>query len=140
TEDRERIRKSVEEIELNDNIAVTYRMLSPEGKMIWVMDFILKALCPHRERECSFSYMVDITQQKDKEAAIYEKMQSVIDASSTKSHYLATMSHEIRTPLNGLTGFLQVLMQMPATPEIREIYEIMFNSGFSLLRIVNDVL
>ncbi|MFW5629136.1 MAG: transporter substrate-binding domain-containing protein [Candidatus Cloacimonadaceae bacterium] len=140
SEDRDRVRKALEEIELNDNISITYRMMSPEGKMIWVMDFVLKALCPHEDRETYFSYMVDITQQKDREATIYEKMQSVIDASSTKSHYLATMSHEIRTPLNGLTGFLQVLMQMPATPEIREIYEIMFNSGFSLLRIVNDVL
>ncbi|MFA7640594.1 MAG: transporter substrate-binding domain-containing protein [Candidatus Cloacimonadaceae bacterium] len=140
TEDKQRVSDALAEMELGDNIALTYRLMTPEGVITWVMDFVLKTSCPYRKKENYFSYMVDITEQKDREAKLYERMHGVLETSSAKSHYLARMSHEIRTPLNGLTGFLQVLMQMPATPEIREIYEIMFNSGFNLLRIVNDVL
>lgn len=140
SEDVQRVKEKVQAIEINDNIAIPYRLMNSNGEIFWVIDFILKVRCPHKDSDCFFSYMVDITEQKNREAKLFERMHSIQEASSIKSHYLARMSHEIRTPLNGLTGFLQVLMQMPTTPEIREIYEIMFNSGFSLLRIVNDVL
>ncbi|MCB5249192.1 MAG: ATP-binding protein, partial [Candidatus Cloacimonadales bacterium] len=43
-------------------------------------------------------------------------------------------------PLNGITGFLQVLSHMDASPQQREIYSIMHSSSRNLLKIINDIL
>jgi signal transduction histidine kinase/CheY-like chemotaxis protein/HPt (histidine-containing phosphotransfer) domain-containing protein len=61
-------------------------------------------------------------------------------ANAAKSDFLAAMSHEIRTPMNGLIGMLDVLHQTPLTGTQREITELMCESGFSLLSIIDDIL
>ncbi|MDR2952387.1 MAG: response regulator [Treponema sp.] len=63
-----------------------------------------------------------------------------INASRTKSEFLATMSHEIRTPLNAVLGLSEVELRKNLPESSRENIVRIYQSGSSLLRIINDIL
>jgi signal transduction histidine kinase/DNA-binding response OmpR family regulator len=62
------------------------------------------------------------------------------NASKSKSAFLATMSHEIRTPLNAIIGLSEIELQKTLPEETHIDLEKIYNSGSSLLGIINDVL
>lgn len=61
-------------------------------------------------------------------------------ANQAKSSFLATMSHELRTPMNGVIGMLDVLHQTRLVADQIEMIDLMSESAFSLLEIIDDVL
>ncbi|MCL2284303.1 MAG: response regulator [Fibromonadales bacterium] len=63
------------------------------------------------------------------------------EASNAKNQFLTTMSHEIRTPMNVVIGVTQMLLQKEDMPdEYADAFEKIYNSGKSMLRIINDIL
>lgn len=63
-----------------------------------------------------------------------------LDASRSKSEFLASMSHEIRTPLNSIIGMAEVLAETVLSEEQHEYVRIFRSAGESLLEIINDIL
>ncbi len=63
-----------------------------------------------------------------------------LDASRSKSEFLASMSHEIRTPLNSIIGMAEVLADTTLSEEQHEFVRIFRSAGESLLAIINDIL
>ncbi|MEO8718892.1 MAG: ATP-binding protein, partial [Burkholderiales bacterium] len=61
-------------------------------------------------------------------------------ANQAKSSFLAAMSHEIRTPMNGVIGMLEVLQQSSLLGHQVEMVELIRESAFSLLTIIDDIL
>lgn len=61
-------------------------------------------------------------------------------ASRAKSQFLATMSHEIRTPMNGVIGMIDVLHQTSLKGYQVEMVDLIRESAFSLLAIIDDIL
>ena len=62
-------------------------------------------------------------------------------ANKAKSNFLAAMSHEIRTPMNAIIGIAQIGLQREDLPdEYAEALSKIYNSGASLLGIINDIL
>ena len=90
--------------------------------------------------------VTDISERKNREKAEKAHMDAILAqqkaeaASEAKSQFLATMSHEIRTPMNGILGMAQLLMRSQLTPEQRQQIQNIYQSGQSLLAILNDVL
>ena len=62
-------------------------------------------------------------------------------ANKAKSYFLSTMSHEIRTPMNAVLGITEIqLMNEELNPDIRADFERIYNAGYLLLGIINDIL
>ncbi len=57
-----------------------------------------------------------------------------------KSAFLATISHEIRTPMNGVLGIIELLRDTPLSAQQKTYVNTIYNSGQTLLAIINDVL
>jgi signal transduction histidine kinase/DNA-binding response OmpR family regulator len=56
-------------------------------------------------------------------------------------NFLATMSHEIRTPMNAILGLTEMQMQNKTLPQdASEAMAKIYNSGYSLLSVINDIL
>ncbi len=61
-------------------------------------------------------------------------------ANHAKSAFLATMSHEIRTPMNGVIGMVDVLHQTSLRGDQVEMVDLIRDSAYSLLEIIDDIL
>ncbi|MBD2359965.1 HAMP domain-containing protein [Anabaena minutissima FACHB-250] len=62
-------------------------------------------------------------------------------ANHAKSEFLANISHELRTPLNGILGYAQILQFDPnISDEQMEGVNIIYDCGFHLLNLINDIL
>lgn len=90
--------------------------------------------------------LTNITERKAKEKAERQQREAQIGrekaeaASQAKSEFLATMSHEIRTPMNGILGMAQLLDRGNLSHEQQQQVQAIYQSGQSLLSILNDVL
>ena len=62
------------------------------------------------------------------------------DANRAKSDFLANMSHEIRTPMNGVLGMVELALDTPMPPPLRDQLATIRTSAESLLTIIDDIL
>ena len=70
-----------------------------------------------------------------------EEIEQATLASVQKSRFLATISHELRTPLNAIIGVSNIELERDShSQDIVESFEVIRNSGTTLLGIVNDIL
>jgi signal transduction histidine kinase/CheY-like chemotaxis protein/HPt (histidine-containing phosphotransfer) domain-containing protein len=62
-------------------------------------------------------------------------------SSRFKSQFLSRMSHEVRTPMNAILGITEIQLQNETLPDdLRKALDKIFNSGYLLLGIINDIL
>lgn len=54
--------------------------------------------------------------------------------------FLANLSHEVRTPLNGIIGMIALLSETDMTEEQQDYLDMAKESGYNLMRIINDIL
>jgi len=74
--------------------------------------------------------------------SLKELNEAIVVADEAKDHFLANMSHEMRTPLNAIIGLTEPMLreQHNCPPEHVKNLEKVFDSGVTLLRIINDIL
>lgn len=66
---------------------------------------------------------------------------SALQASTTKSVFLANISHELRTPLNSIDGFINLLSRRGTLSDEQSLYvQTIRKSSAHLLALINDVL
>jgi signal transduction histidine kinase len=77
------------------------------------------------------------------EARISERTRELEAANRVKSEFLANMSHELRTPLNAIIGFSELIIKQvggPVGDTYREYARDIFDGGYHLLKVINDIL
>ncbi len=82
----------------------------------------------------------DITERKRAEQELEAAKVRAERLAQARAELVATVSHEVRTPMNGVLGMAQLMRDMDLNTESRECVEIIYSSGNSLLRIVDDLL
>ena len=83
----------------------------------------------------------DITSIEKSRLVAEEAQNRAEIANYSKSKFLATMSHEIRTPMNAIIGISEIELDRDDNPpEIKESFSRIYNSGYTLLGIINDIL
>ncbi len=83
---------------------------------------------------------VDVTREKEQQAALEAARLQAEAANRAKSAFLANMSHEIRTPMNGVVGMAELLCDTTLSEDQRLFAETIRSSGEALLVIINDIL
>ncbi|BCU07886.1 response regulator [Allochromatium tepidum] len=83
---------------------------------------------------------IDISTQKQAEAAREAALAEAERLARLKSEFLANMSHEIRTPLNAVLGFAQLGVRETDPDKVRAFFRRILDSGQLLLGIINDIL
>lgn len=87
-----------------------------------------------------------IEKNEELEAAsieLYRKAEELALSSKYKSEFLANMSHELRTPLNSILLLSKLMadnMESNLTKEQIEFSSVIYNSGNSLLELINEIL
>lgn len=76
----------------------------------------------------------------DRTADLEHARNDAMTANQAKSSFLAAMSHEIRTPMNGVIGMVEVLHESRLNPDQMEMVDLIRDSGFALLNIIDDIL
>ncbi|MEH2405349.1 ATP-binding protein [Nostoc sp.] len=61
-------------------------------------------------------------------------------AELAKQEFLAMISHEVRTPISSVIGMASLLLDSELTDEQKNFIKIIYTSGDSLLKIINDFL
>jgi PAS domain S-box-containing protein len=102
---------------------------------------------PFPDERLVFATARDVTASR-KAAAELERINADLEnarleaerASRAKSDFLAAMSHEIRTPLNGVIGMVDVLHQTSLRGYQVEMVDLIRESAWSLLSVIEDIL
>jgi CheY-like chemotaxis protein len=82
----------------------------------------------------------DVSEQKATETRLRSQQRLAEQANVAKSQFMANMSHELRTPLNGVLGMLELIQRQPVDDKTSRYCDIALNSGYALLRLVEDLL
>ena len=81
---------------------------------------------------------------QDLKHAVSEAMKAYAEAAAAnnaKTSFLASMSHEIRTPMNAILGITEIQLQDGnLSADVKNALNIIYNSGYTLLGIINDLL
>ena len=80
------------------------------------------------------------TDLEDANKQLEKARDAALDASRTKSEFLASMSHEIRTPMNAILGMADLLSETPLNSEQWEYVRVFRAAGETLLSLINDIL
>ncbi len=82
----------------------------------------------------------DVTERNRAEAELAAARDRAVEASNTKSAFLANVSHEIRTPMNGVLGMNELLLDTELDSGQRAFAEQVSRSGEQMLALINDIL
>ncbi|MGR9012272.1 MAG: response regulator [Gammaproteobacteria bacterium] len=158
-EDREQVVNRLDQVLAgHDGPPIEHRIIRKDGKIRWVNDTIILFKDASGKLLSYDGVIQDITERKLAEATVRylnEELENKVaartadlelarraaeEANRAKSAFLATMSHEIRTPMNGVIGMVEMLHQSSLKSYQVEMVDVIRESAYSLLGIIEDIL
>jgi len=107
---------------------VEYRIIAKDGRVVWLRDHAVLVRGEHGEPDYWQGYFIDITEQKQAEAALRQALEREHQAlererqaarqlralDEMKNTFLDAVSHELRTPLATVVGVAKTLQRAGA--------------------------
>ena len=90
--------------------------------------------------EYYYSFITDITAQKQTEDILHQAKAAAESANEDKGRFLANISHELRTPMNAILGMVDLALQKQTDPTARDFLRTAKESADLLLAILSDLL
>jgi len=134
-------------LKFDDVVSCINAPLYVEGSL-WGVICAENCFKPHEWSEDEISFFATISSviagaimRNLYEGKLKEMLNKVMNLSRAKDDFLSKISHEIRTPMNAIMGVTEIQLQDETlSKERRDGLSIIYNSGDSLLRIINDLL
>jgi signal transduction histidine kinase/CheY-like chemotaxis protein/PAS domain-containing protein/HPt (histidine-containing phosphotransfer) domain-containing protein len=115
----------------------------PNSTVVWeihnpILDRIYRNTTRYIEwpdgRTVLIQHSVDVTE-------LIAAKEQAIQANLAKSNFLARVSHEVRTPMNAILGITEIQLQNEKNlPDTQEALGEIYNAGYLLMGIINDIL
>jgi PAS domain S-box-containing protein len=134
-----------------------YRVLAKDGRVVWLRDHALLVRGERGEPDHWQGYYIDITEQKQAEAALrqaLEREQQAVERErqaarqlraldEMKNTFLDAVSHELRTPLATVVGVAKTLKRAGSSldeEETADLIDRLVNNADKLDRLLGDLL
>jgi PAS domain S-box-containing protein len=150
-EDRERVLAELKHTnDTGDPWRIEYRMIRPDGRVVWVRDEAVLLRDDHGRPLCWQGVLLDVTEDRQAEEALrraYEREHQAAERlralDEMKNAFLAAVSHELRTPLSSVLGYALTLerpeISLPPE-EQRELTHRLAINARKLERLLSDLL
>ncbi|NDY93930.1 MHYT domain-containing protein, partial [Ideonella livida] len=123
-----------------EHVAGQFQLLRADGRPLWVHATYNPILDLDGQVRRVMKFVTDMSPQRALEAELRAAKERAEQAAQAKSAFLANMSHEIRTPLNGVIGLTEILQQSRLDAGQQETADLIKDSAYSLLGIIEDIL
>lgn len=131
------IRKSIEDKREFQN---EFQNVKKNGEVCWEF---LKVSPIKNDSEEIVHYLItceDISFRKKAEKEIIDAKEKAEEMNNLKSAFLSNMSHELRTPLIGIMGYAKMLSNKLINADLREMAEIIIDSGDRLQESLDHII
>ena len=111
-----------------------------------LLDSLASLQSAHDHERALRAELESVVQDREKEIErrtqeLKERSEQLVLATNAKSAFLANMSHEMRTPLTAIIGFVEMMLDDPAsTGQLRRQLSVVLENSRHLLRLISDVL
>jgi PAS domain S-box-containing protein len=127
-----------------DSLEMTCRYRAADGSHEkWMHIHVVplpSASMPGPTEDLFYAIIDDVTNNIDENQRLLREKELAIQATRSKSSFLATMSHEIRTPIHTITGMTGLLADTVLDDEQQEYTTQIRFSAEILLGLINDIL